>query len=313
LGFDPASASASASPKLKEADVRAVLDAFALEVEDPLFGLRIAAEIQYGSFGIFPYLGMTAPTVGDSLVSVSQFSHLLDGVTTIECHVSGGEVAMIVRGADPQHFGLHGDLLFFAAVSHHLEKFCGRPIGLECAWLPYELREKRRLMETIRMGSCEMLQSSAGLVLSQEVANRPLLTADPILHEILREHGTSLSSAALTSTSYRTVLSDLIRKMFAEGLDVTTATVARRSGMSIRTMQRRLQEENTSFDALVEATSSQLSYQLLSSGQSVADVAYALQYEDVSAFIRAFRRWTGMTPGDVARTSSASQRRRTDA
>jgi AraC-like DNA-binding protein len=130
-----------------------------------------------------------------------------------------------------------------------------------------------------------------------------------MLHDILREHGKSLSAAALSSVSYRTVLSDLIRRMFADGIDVTSMTVARRAGMSVRTMQRRLRQEGTSFDEIVEKTSGQLSYQMLATGRkSVADVAYALQYDDVSAFIRAFKRWTGLTPGDVMRSSSARLR-----
>jgi AraC-like DNA-binding protein len=308
LGLDGTSSISTVAPKLREADVRNVLDGFAAEVNDPLFGLSIAEELQTNAFGIFPYLGMTAPTVGDALASVAEFSHLLDGVTSINVHTTGGDATVVIRGSDPQYFGLQGAILFFAAVTQQLRRFCGQPVELECAWLPHALPDKQRLMRTVGIRSCELLQSSTGLVIGKEVAKLPLMTADAVLHGILREHGASLSPDALSTASYRTVLSDLVRKMFVDGIDVTTATVARRAGMSTRTMQRRLRGEGTSFDDIVETTSSQLAYQMLARGRkSVADVASALQYDDVSAFIRAFKRWTGMTPGDVARSALISK------
>ena len=74
-------------------------------------------------------------------------------------------------------------------------------------------------------------------------------------------------------------------------------TVASELGVSSRTLQRRLREENTSFAQVVEALRKQIAPTLLSDESlAIYEIAYLLGYADPSAFFRAFRRWHGRSP-----------------
>lgn len=74
--------------------------------------------------------------------------------------------------------------------------------------------------------------------------------------------------------------------------------VARALHVSPRTLKRRLDEEGTSFTALLESTRRARAEELLRSPRrTLDDVAAQLGYADVAGFSRAFRRWTGMPPG----------------
>lgn len=76
--------------------------------------------------------------------------------------------------------------------------------------------------------------------------------------------------------------------------------VARELGMSVRSLRRRLTDEGVAFDALVsEAFASVAMRRLRDRSESIASVAEALGFADVSAFHRAFKRSTGKTPGAV--------------
>lgn len=69
--------------------------------------------------------------------------------------------------------------------------------------------------------------------------------------------------------------------------------------LSQRTLQRRLQEEGTSYQQLLDDTRRELAEQYL--GQvdlTLLEVAYLLGFADPSNFFRAFRRWFGETPGE---------------
>lgn len=66
--------------------------------------------------------------------------------------------------------------------------------------------------------------------------------------------------------------------------------------MTSRTLRRRLAEEGTSFRQLQEEVREALAEELLASGLTLEQVAEALGYGEVSNFIRACRRWKGMTP-----------------
>lgn len=71
---------------------------------------------------------------------------------------------------------------------------------------------------------------------------------------------------------------------------------ARVLGVSPRTLQRRLDELGTTFEALVDGLRRDLATDRLQKGAMVTEVAMALGYSDTAHFTRAFRRWTGRTP-----------------
>jgi AraC-like DNA-binding protein len=66
--------------------------------------------------------------------------------------------------------------------------------------------------------------------------------------------------------------------------------------MTSRTLRRRLEEEGTSFRLLQEEVRELLAERLLADGLSVERAAEALGYGEASCFIRAYRRWKGVTP-----------------
>jgi AraC-like DNA-binding protein len=68
-----------------------------------------------------------------------------------------------------------------------------------------------------------------------------------------------------------------------------------------RTLRRQLAAEGTSFRALADEVRETLAVELLTAGLTVDQVADRLGYCDAATFSRAFRRWTGETPGSVAR------------
>lgn len=73
--------------------------------------------------------------------------------------------------------------------------------------------------------------------------------------------------------------------------------VARALGMSVRSLQRALQAEGTSFSEQLDAVRRTRALAMLSRRDvSVAEVAFALGYSDPRAFYRSFKRWTGKTP-----------------
>ena len=81
------------------------------------------------------------------------------------------------------------------------------------------------------------------------------------------------------------------------------ARLAQRLQMSERTLQRWLQRERTSVQALIDAARRELAlHQLATSAQSIAQIAHLVGFAEVRAFHRAFKRWTGSTPAAYRRS-----------
>jgi AraC-like DNA-binding protein len=87
-----------------------------------------------------------------------------------------------------------------------------------------------------------------------------------------------------------------MRTLLATGC-IGQEEVARAFGMNRRTFARRLHEDGTTFRELLDTVRFDAARGLLrASAVSLEDVADRLGYADVTAFARAFRRWSGFSP-----------------
>lgn len=91
--------------------------------------------------------------------------------------------------------------------------------------------------------------------------------------------------------------------------DCTVEGTARVLGLSTRTLQRRLQEEGTSFTELVDALRKELAMEHLDRGASIPEIAWLLGYADPTAFQHAFRRWTDRSPESMRAERASATRR----
>jgi AraC-like DNA-binding protein len=90
------------------------------------------------------------------------------------------------------------------------------------------------------------------------------------------------------------------------------AEVAAALHVSVRTLRRRLEDEGSSFRAVLEQTREHLAEELLgTAGLGVEQVAQRLGYAESSSFVHAFRRWKGQSPGRWAQQARASAGRGT--
>lgn len=84
---------------------------------------------------------------------------------------------------------------------------------------------------------------------------------------------------------------------FSERTYPTIAVAARTAGLSVRSFQRRLEDEGVNYSQLIDRVRLDRATQLLDApGARVIDVALEVGYSDPAHFTRAFRRWTGVTP-----------------
>ena len=76
----------------------------------------------------------------------------------------------------------------------------------------------------------------------------------------------------------------------------TADDVAAKLGVSKRTLQRKLTEENTSFQKQLNGTRELLAkHYLRNTDMSSDDIAFLLGYQEINSLLRAFSAWTGMS------------------
>ena len=144
-------------------------------------------------------------------------------------------------------------------------------------------------------------QGSYQLCFDRDLALTPIqrpsdvdLSAGGIFSRVVTYLETRTPSAQ--AASYTARVTDLIRQGVTH-----QDTIAARLSISVATLRRRLEDEAVSFRDLVSKYRMEQAMAMLAKGQSVAQVTDRLDYSDIRAFNRAFKRWTGETPATYAK------------
>jgi AraC-like DNA-binding protein len=147
------------------------------------------------------------------------------------------------------------------------------------------------------------------VVFARELMALPMAGADARLNAILAGEAESALTALARSVGTPSFI-DTVKQALEDGLherDLTLTRLADRLGVSARTLQRRLRTVGVTHRTLVRSVRQDLVARALAIRVSQRQIARALGYSGVGAFQRAFKRWSGMTPGQLRRKPARSR------
>jgi AraC-like DNA-binding protein len=146
--------------------------------------------------------------------------------------------------------------------------------------------------------------STTDFVVDRKSWDAELENADQQLARIMEEHARLLMAS-------RPMPDDLVgqvRQQIVRGMDGSKATredVAKGLHISVRTLQRRLDEHGIVFSDLVDEVRQELAKKHLQAGElTLTEIGFLLGFSEQSSFTRAFKRWTGKTPLEFRRACS---------
>ena len=141
-----------------------------------------------------------------------------------------------------------------------------------------------------------------GLIFSATDMRKPFLTANTQMLSIFEPVLDKRLEDLTQESSFRDRVRACLAEILASG-DYSMNDVASRLGMSSRTLQRRLNQEDTNFRKELDSLREDLARHYLSNSHYTSNqIAFLLGYEEPTSFFRAFRNWTGQTP-DFVRSS----------
>ena len=142
-----------------------------------------------------------------------------------------------------------------------------------------------------------------GLAFSAEDARRPFLTVNHAMWKMLEPAFDKRMDDLAQEASFRERVRACLLEILAGG-DYSMTYVASILAISGRTLQRRLKEEGTSFQEVLDNLRADLARHYLSTTDYTStEISFLLGYEEPNSFFRAFRTWTGQTPELVRQTT----------
>ena len=277
-------------------------DALYAEANRPGFEIDLALAYAHGPF-IPPIFAFScAETLGLGLARLSDFKPL---IAPCEMTVARQDTTLTVSMRSTEiGFSISPNLglLEILYITECARTFTGTSVTPIETSLPGPHQLDARCLDYL--GKAPKITGTVGLTFTAQDADLPLITRSASLWETLKP-GFLQQLEDRTGTA---TLSGQVKHALTEALpggSTSVETMARRLNLSKRSLQRRLGEEGTSFQKLLDATRFEMSDRYLKDTDlSVPEISYLLGFRETSSFFRAVRGWTGTPPGDyrAART-----------
>jgi len=147
-------------------------------------------------------------------------------------------------------------------------------------------------------------QEHNAILFSAKLLQEKPKSRNPYLYRVLTQHAERLLKGLHAKNEVLPEVRRLLKEnLCKENLDVEQ--VARAMNMSRHTLYRKLKLEHTSFQTLLDEVRQSTAIDLvLHGGLKLSEVAFLTGFSELSAFSRAFKRWTGISPAQYRKENS---------
>ncbi|ASZ15123.1 AraC family transcriptional regulator [Chitinophaga pendula] len=268
---------------------------------DACFGLHFGESLQVAALGVVGQIIQTSATVGDALTQAAGMTHLITDQFGLE--VTHNNTSFTVRfiphtthvaARDPAFRQIMDFYMVFAL--HELDGLTLkkiRPLHVSYPHLPAAHQQ-----EYNRLLRCDSIRqdNQYTIVMEKSCWSVPIITANYELQAVLLKKVSDMMDAG--NGDLKTRIRNFLLANAYLGIP-TLEAIAANLNTSARSLQRKLKEEGSSYQEIVDAVRRSLTLHYLQSGDyPLKEISYMLGYNERSAFNRAFKRWTGATPLD---------------
>jgi AraC-like DNA-binding protein len=285
---------------------RRMLDLWALAIEatgNPCIGLHAARHFQPAMLHGLGFAWLASDTLLDALGRLVRYSRLINSIVRFRIQEQPDTTALVAVIPDvfPNYVPAGVDLGM--AVFLHMcqitvgQKLLPSHVVLQRPEPPCSAEFTRTFGASIEYGA-----QDNRLCFDSESLSMPLKTANPELARINDQTVVDYLARFDQASIAMQVRSKIIEQLH-DGIP-KQESIADTLHISLRSLQRRLREEETSFKGLLEDTRQALARQYLRENhRSIGEITYLLGFSEPSNFTRAFKRWTGQTPAEFRDTT----------
>jgi AraC-like DNA-binding protein len=267
---------------------------------DSLFGLHMGESMRPAALGIVGSIIQSSATVGEALTHAAALTHLVTTDCRMEIVRDKNAFSVLLRPvADNEKvnsFALRQltDMLMVMVV-HELDGLLLEKIIPQAIFIshtPGDIDEYKRILRCTPVKRANRYE----LKFPDRYWDTSILTANYELQGLLLQKASKLPKPkAGTQTLHIRIYNYLLANSYL-GV-VSLNDIAANFNMSSRSLQRRLKDEQTSFQDIADEVRQALAKYYISSGNyALKDISWMLGYNELSAFTRAFKRWTGKSP-----------------
>jgi AraC-like DNA-binding protein len=267
-------------------------------MDDSAFGLHLAAEANPREAGLVFYVMSAANNLGEALALFARYSRIVNEAVGFKIvPAAEGVVAEISLVGLSRHTAKQVTEFGVALTIKALREIAGRNIRPTRLSFVHARNSDMPAFELFFGCPVEFGALRDQIAFSNDSVSLPLITEDRYLLETLqpicdaaaKERGTAIGSL-------RAAVENEAQRLLPHG-KANRHRVAKSLGHSDRTLSRKLADEGTTYEEVLDQLRQSLALQYIEErGVSLSQIAWLLGYEGSSSFNHAFKRWTGRSP-----------------
>jgi AraC-like DNA-binding protein len=270
------------------------------ELDDEGLG-AFTRRLPWGSYGMLARASITSPNLGIALRRWCRHHALLTDDITLRLVTSGDSAAITIEQRKPGAVGEFGLVHVLRNIHGLACWFVDSRIPLQGARFPFDAPPHQDAYPLMFEGQLQFNAAHAEIRFDAHYLALPLRRDEKALQQMLQR------ALPLTVGQYRRdrLLVQQVRQALTNPTVqvLNSQTLALLLNMSARSLHRQLREEGASLQQLKnEVRSEKAKDLLLRTSRPIKQVAAASGFRNEKSFIRAFREWTGVSPGEFRKT-----------
>ncbi|MRG93071.1 AraC family transcriptional regulator [Polyangium spumosum] len=262
---------------------------------EPGLSLFMGLQMRLSSHGYLGFAAMTAGTIRQAIELAIRFVPTRTTALAFHLHVEGETASLVLEERAPlgeaREFILVTLMMGIAQIARDVTK--KELVG--DADFAFEEPGHFSRFAHLAPGRVRFGKAKNRIVFASSVLDLPLDMADPVAMQLAREQCEREMQALGRDDRTAARVRELLP--LPEGYR-SLEEIAQQIGVSPRTLKRRLADAGTSYSDLLDDLRRERAMLLLrDESLSREQIAERLGYSDAANFARAFRRWTGKTPG----------------
>jgi AraC-like DNA-binding protein len=273
------------------------LDLVAGSLQDDLLGFRLAQTYDLRMIGLLYYAQASSETMVEALQRVARYSSIINEGIALKLKVGrslGIELDYVGVSRSSDKHQIEFAMVSLTRISRQLT---GRPVAATRVGFMHPRNCGHDEFKGFFGSNVSFGASQDVLCFPASLGETSVVHADPYLNRLLTSYcEQALASREAPRSPFGLNVENAIAVSLPHG-NAGAAEIAKRLGVSRRTLSRRLSSEGLTFAAVTKNLRRDLATRHLADQTlSISEIAWLLGYQDVSAFTHAYKRWTGSSP-----------------
>lgn len=291
------------SAELEDPDRRVPADAhyrlwdYAEQVTgDPGVGLHAGKLVDPERMGLVGHVFFNCDTLGEAVTQYVRLHRLINESVILTFEQSGDTAILTWQPDTPGNYCRQDMDRTLAAVMSRTRHFIHPGIAAQWSEIAHDKPSYAGEYEALLGGPVTFGHGITRVAFASRHLSHPIPHRNPYVYSAVLRQVNFLLARLQTRRSFSRKIRRLIsRQMATDRIDADT--LARQCHMSRQTLYRRLKKEGLSFHELVEDVRKDKALRYVAADQyALGEIAFLLGFSELSAFSRAFKRWTGQAP-----------------